>query len=73
MRVSDVLRTKWSNIYDKRLHYRMHKNAKLLSLKIPEKILKIPDQYKDDKRSDDDFVFPELKKANFDDAKDIYN
>ncbi len=73
MRVSDVLRTKWSDIYDNRLHYRMHKNAKLLSLKIPEKVLKILDQYNDDKRSDDDFVFPELKKANLDDAKDVYN
>tara|TARA_R110002167_G_scaffold70337_9_gene198229 strand:- start:8993 stop:10207 length:1215 start_codon:yes stop_codon:yes gene_type:complete len=73
MRVSDVLRTKWSDIYDNRLHYRMHKNAKLLSLKIPEKVLKILDQYIDDKRSDDDFVFPELKKANPENAKDLYN
>ena len=73
MRISDVLQTKWSDIYDNRLHYRMHKNAKLLSLKIPEKVLKILDQYKDDKRSDDDFVFPELKKADPENAKDMYN
>ena len=73
MRVSDILRTKWSDFYDGRLHYRMHKNSKLLSLKIPEKVLKILDQYKDDKRSEDDFVFPELKKANLDNAKDVYN
>ena len=38
MRVSDVLKTRWSQIYDGRLHYRMGKNSKLLSLKIPLKI-----------------------------------
>lgn len=73
MRVSDVLRTKWSDIYDDRLHYRMHKNAKLLSLKIPEKVLKILDHYRDNKRSNNDFVFPELKKADPESAKDLYN
>jgi len=73
MRVTDVLWTKWSDIYDNRLHYRMNKNSKLLSLKIPEKVLLILNYYKGDKRSEDDFVFPELKKANLDDAKDIYN
>lgn len=73
MRVTDVLWTKWSDIYDNRLHYRMNKNSKLLSLKIPEKVLQILNFYKDDKRNEDDFVFPELKKANLDDAKDIYN
>jgi integrase len=51
----------------------MNKNSKLLSLKIPEKVLQILSFYKDDKRNEDDFVFPELKKANLDDAKDIYN
>lgn len=73
MRISDVLQTRWSDIYDNRLHYRMHKNAKLLSLKIPEKVLKILDQYRNDKRSVDDFVFPELKKADPENAKDMYN
>ncbi|MCT8338953.1 site-specific integrase [Altibacter lentus] len=73
MRVTDVLWTKWSDIYDGRLHYRMNKNSKLLSLKIPDKVFKILDYYRDDKRYPTDFVFPELKKANLDDAKDIYN
>ena len=73
MRVTDVLWIKWSDIYDDRLHYRMNKNSKLLSLKIPDKVLKILDYYRDDKRYATDFVFPELKKANLDDAKDIYN
>lgn len=73
MRVTDVLWTRWSDIYDNRLHYRMNKNSKLLSLKIPEKVLHILNFYKDDKQSENDFVFPELKKANLDDAKDVYH
>jgi integrase len=72
IRAADVLEIKWSDIYDERLHYRMNKNSKLLSLKIPEKALSILDYYKNDKQSDDDFVFPELKKADFNDAKDVY-
>ena len=73
MRVTDILWTKWSDIYDNMLHNGMNKNSKLLSLKIPDKVLRILDFYRDDKRYATDFVFPELKKANLDDAKDIYN
>lgn len=73
MRVTDVLWIKWSDIYDRRLHYRMNKNSKLLSLKIPDKVFKILDYYRKDKRYATDFVFPELKKANLDNAKDVYN
>jgi len=73
MRVSDVLKTRWSDIYDNRFHYRMSKNSKLLSLKIPDKILLILESYKNDKRSNNDFIFPELKMANLNDAKDVYN
>lgn len=73
MRVSDVLFTRWSQITDGRFNYRMGKNAKLLSLKIPEKAIVLLRDYEDDKRSEDDFVFPEMKKADLDNAKDIYN
>ncbi len=73
MRVSDVLFTRWSQIYDGRLHYRMGKNGKLLSLKIPSKIDKILAQYVCDRTHEDDFVFPEMKKANLKDAKDVFN
>lgn len=72
MRVSDVLFTRWSQIYDGRLHYRMGKNSKLLSLKIPAKVEKILLQYAEDRMNDNDFVFPEMKKADLSDAKDIY-
>jgi integrase len=46
MRVADVLKIKWSDIYDQRLHYRMNKNDKLLSLKLPLRVLPIIEIYK---------------------------
>jgi integrase len=73
MRVSDVLNTRWSQIYDGRLHYRMGKNSKLLSLKTPKKVDNILKEYTYNKNDDEDFIFPELKKANLDDPKDLYN
>lgn len=73
MRVSDVLKSKWSDIYDNRLHYRMSKNSKLLSLKVPEKISEILEFYILDKRDENDFIFPEMKRADLEDAKDVYN
>ncbi|GMN11584.1 site-specific integrase [Croceitalea sp. MTPC9] len=73
MRVSDVLFTRWSQIYDGRLHYRMGKNAKLLSLKIPDKVLKLLENYIADKILDDDFIFPEMKKADLKNPKDVFN
>ncbi len=72
MRISDVLFTRWSQIYDGRLHYKMGKNSKLLSLKIPVKVEKILLFYISDKQNDDDFIFPEMKKADLTDPKDIY-
>ncbi|WP_422858709.1 phage integrase SAM-like domain-containing protein [Flagellimonas sp. S174] len=73
IRVADVLKIRWSDIYDGRLHYRMDKNSKLLSLKIPNKAYSILDQYSKSKNHDDDFVFPEMKKADFKNPKDVYN
>ena len=73
MRVSDVLFTRWSMIYDERLHYRMGKNSKLLSLKIPKKAQEIILTYEQSKQGLDDFIFPEMKKANLKNAKDVYN
>lgn len=72
MRVSDVLRTKWSDIIDGRLHYIMGKNSKPGSVKLPEKVKPIIEAYRHEQRDKDDFIFPELKKANLKDAKDIY-
>lgn len=72
IRVADLLSIKWSDIYDGRLHYRMNKNSKLLSLKLPEKVLPILKYYKSDKQSDEDFIFPEMKKADLNNPKDVY-
>lgn len=72
IRVADILKIRWNDIFDGRLHYRMNKNSKLLSLKVPEKALKILESYKNDKNDEDDFVFPEMKKANLKNAKDVY-
>jgi integrase len=71
MRVADVLKIQWSDIYDERLHYRMNKNEKLLSLRLPKKVIPILEKYKNEKTKEDDFIFPELKKANLKSEKDI--
>jgi len=73
MRVADVLKTRWSDIFDNRFHYRMGKNSKLVSLKVPDKVLSILNYYEKDKRGSDDFIFPELKLADLSNAKDVYN
>jgi integrase len=60
MRISDVLRLKWSDFQNDRLYYTMGKNTKGGSLKVPTKAIAILDQY----RTDDpvyDLVFPDLK------------
>jgi integrase/recombinase XerD len=67
IRISDVLRMRWSDVQDGRLHYAMGKNNKAGSLKMPEKALKIIEYYKKEKQSEDDLIFPELKECNFDD------
>jgi len=46
MRVSDVLRLKWSDFQNDRLYYAMGKNAKGGSLKVPDKALMLFRQYK---------------------------
>lgn len=70
MRVSDVLRLKWSDFQDDRLHYTMGKNKKAGSLKTPEKVLNILSKYRSDPKKHD-LIFPELKVL--DDIDDTYN
>jgi integrase/recombinase XerD len=67
VRISDVLRLRWSDFQDGRLQYTMGKNQKIGSLKIPDKAYAIIKQYKDFKANKDDLVFPELKGVNLDD------
>lgn len=70
MRVSDILRLKWSDFQDDRLHYTMGKNKKAGSLKTPDKVLSIISQYRKQPQKHD-LVFPELKVL--DDLSDTYN
>lgn len=72
MRISDVLRTKWSDIQSDRFYYKMGKNSKSDSLKLPTKIIKIIEPYKEDKTKADDFIFPELKKADLKNSLDSH-
>ena len=72
IRVADVIKIRWSDIFEDRIRYKMNKNSKYLSLKMPEKVFPILEYYIDHKKDKNDFVFPEMKKANLEDAKDIY-
>ncbi len=67
MRVSDVLRMRWNNIQNNRLHYSMGKNNKVGSLKIPDKAAKILAQYEGFKENKDDLIFSDLKGCDFND------
>jgi integrase/recombinase XerD len=71
IRIGDVLQLKWSDFIDNRLHYRMNKNQKLVTLKVPEKVVPILNQYKASKKTKDDFIFPEMRKADMKDSEDI--
>lgn len=70
VRISDVLRMKWSDLQNDRLYYAMGKNLKAGSLKVPDKALRIIDQYRADEKKND-LIFPELKVLN--DLNDTYN
>ena len=61
MRISDVLRLRWSDFREMRLHYTMGKNNKAGSLKAPEKALAILGKYEGVKEGYDGLIFPDLK------------
>ena len=50
----------------------MRKNSEPVSVRIPEKAKAILEYYKSDQQSKDDYVFPELKRADQSNMKDIY-
>lgn len=72
IRIADVLKMKWSDIKQDRLYYRMGKNNKVVSIKLPERVIHILALYKEDQEKLNDYIFPELKKANSKDARDVY-
>ncbi|GAA4275716.1 site-specific integrase [Aquimarina mytili] len=70
IRVGDVLKLKWSDFNDGRLLYRMNKNSKLVSLKIPDKAIEIFNHYKENSNYNG-FVFPQLKGVNLNNTEEV--
>ena len=70
IRVGDVLQLKWSDFNDGRLLYRMNKNSKLVSLKVPDKAIEIFNNYKD-KSERNGLVFPQLKHIDLNDTEEV--
>jgi integrase len=62
MRASDVLRLRWLDFQNDRLYYAMGKNDKAGSLQLPKKAVAILKQYQKGKTSNNDLVFPDLKR-----------
>lgn len=59
IRISDVLQLKWKDFIDNRLYYRMGKNKKQVSLKIPDKVVMILNKL--ERNNDSVFLFKELE------------
>jgi len=70
IRVGDVLKLKWSDFVDDRLLYRMNKNSKLVSLKIPEKALNIIAMYRK-LPTENDLLFPFLEYTNLKNTREV--
>lgn len=71
VRVGDVIKLKWSDFKDDRLVYRMGKNSKLVSLKIPQKANKIFDIYRSKSSLERDLVFDYLTHDDLKDSKQL--
>jgi len=67
IRVSDVLQLKWKDFMDNRLYYRMNKNSKLVSLKVPTKVFKILNKL--ERHEDSVYLFKELEGVDFNDKR----
>jgi integrase/recombinase XerD len=63
IRISDIIKLKWTDIQDGRLTYTMGKNQKIVSLKLPEKAKQIIESYKETS-TDSIYVFPYLKEED---------
>ncbi|MDL5512506.1 site-specific integrase [Arenibacter sp. M-2] len=69
IRVGDVLRLKWSDFNDGRLMYRMNKNSKLVTLKIPDKANAILKMYQQNYSLKNYLIFDYLKGTDLDDSQ----
>ena len=71
IRVGDVLKLKWSDFNDGRLRYRMNKNSKLVTLKIPDKAISIFKKYRQISPFDNDLIFDYLTNTNLNDTQRV--
>lgn len=60
LRVSDVLKLKWKNVDNTHINLTIKKTGGQLSIKLPEKALKIIEKYKPKKVEKDNYIFPML-------------
>lgn len=67
MRISDVLRLKWTDFEDGRLYYAMGKNNKGDSLKVSDKVKAILAQYEENRAENNDLIFSELRNGDIED------
>lgn len=72
MRMSDILRLKWSDMSDGRLYYTMGKNNKTGSLKLPEKALVIVEEMSQYRSETSDLIFLELRGIDPQDTNKIH-
>jgi integrase len=72
IRISDIVQIKWSDFKDNRLFYVMNKNSKPVSLKIPDKAQVILDLYRNEKESNNGYIFPFLRDVNHRDMKAVF-
>lgn len=71
LRTADIFKTKWTDFKNGRYYYVIGKNSRPVDVPIPDQVQQILEQYLPFKRTEDDYVFPELKKAKAN-AKDIH-
>jgi integrase len=71
VRVGDLLQIRKKDVLDGRLYYRMSKNQKLVSLKIPQKALDILNHYKLSNNDSSELVLPDLNGTNFENPERV--
>ncbi|SNR69381.1 tyrosine-type recombinase/integrase [Lutibacter flavus] len=72
IRISDIVQLKWSDFKNNRLFYVMNKNEKPISLKIPDKAAVILENYKENRKQNNGYVFPFLQNTDSNNTEDIF-
>lgn len=72
IRISDAVQLRWSDFKDNRLLYVMHKNEKTVSLKTPQKAIKILDYYSNRKAENNGYVFPFLSTVEISNNEEVF-